>query len=353
MNGHLFNPAPRFGFAYDLFGDGKTAIRGGYGIFFEHTNGNEANTESLEGQSSPLIQNVTQYNVSGYPNIGGGTTGSTPIFPLSFISIPTQAVWPYIQQWHLDIQRELTKNTVLVLAYVGSKGTHLNRQDDLNQLYPVPAAQNPYLPGEPIGGINNSSGDCTTFTTPSGVPITGQAAINLGVACGGDPNPFRRFHGVGTITQLQNAASSTYNAFQVSARKTAGALQFTLAYTWSHSIDDSSDRYDGDFVNTYDPAANRASSAFDIRHMLNLGWVYDLPFFHKPGLTNKILGGWQYSGILTALTGEHHTHRPTQLITSDNAGVGNSVSRCRVLSGSDRRSSTGIPNCSGFRVLAP
>jgi hypothetical protein len=107
----------------------------------------------------------------------------------------------------------------------------------------------------------------------------------------------------------------------VSARKTAGSLQFTLAYTWSHSIDDSSDRYDADFVNTYDPAANRASSAFDIRHMLNLGWVYDLPFFRTPGLANKILGGWQYSGIMTALTGTPYT--PTNAANySDNAGVG-------------------------------
>src|SRR5271166_6238786 len=244
MTGHLFNPAPRVGFAYDLFGNGQTAIRGGYGIFFEHTNGNEANTESLEGQSSPLIQNVTQYNVSGYPNLGGVGLLS----PLSFISIPTKAVWPYIQQWHLDIQQQWFKDTVLTFAYVGSKGTHLNRQDDLNQLYPVPASQNPYLPGEPIGGINNSSPDCTSMTTPSGVPVTGQAAINLGVACGNDPNPYRPYYGVGTITQLVNAASSTYNAFQFSARRNVGALQINLAYTWSHSIDDSSDRYDASFI---------------------------------------------------------------------------------------------------------
>jgi len=320
MTGHLFNPAPRVGFAYDLFGNGLTAIRGGYGIFFEHTNGNEANTESLEGQSSPLIQNVTQYNVSGYPNLGGVGLLS----PLSFISIPTKAVWPYIQQWHLDIQQQWFKDTVLTFAYVGSKGTHLNRQDDLNQLYPVPASQNPYLPGEPIGGINNSSPDCTSMTTPSGVPVTGQAAINLGVACGNDPNPYRPYYGVGTITQLVNAASSTYNAFQFSARRNVGALQINLAYTWSHSIDDSSDRYDASFVNTYDPAANRASSSFDIRQMLNLGWVYDLPFFKKPGLANKILGGWQYSGIFTAQTGTPYT--PTNSANyPDNAGVGNSV----------------------------
>jgi hypothetical protein len=221
----------------------------------------------------------------------------------------------------LDVEHQVTKDTVVTLAYVGTKGTHLNRQDNLNQLYPVPAALNPYKPGEPIGGINNSSGDCTTFTTPSGVPITGQAAINLGVACGGNPDPFRPFYGAGVITQIQDAASSIYHAFQFSARKNTGALQLSVAYTWSHSIDDSSDRYDADFVNTYNPAANRASSAFDIRHLLNAGWVYDLPFFKNPGLTNKILGGWQYSGIFTAQTGTPFT--PTNAANySDNAGVG-------------------------------
>ena len=320
MSGHLFNPAPRVGFAYDLFGNGRTAIRGGYGIFFEHTNGNEANTESLEGQSSPLIQNVTQYNVVGYPNLGGVGLLS----PLSFISIPTQAVWPYIQQWHLDVQQQAFKDTVLTFSYVGSKGTHLNRQDDLNQLYPVPASQNPYLPGEPIGGINNSSPDCATMTTPSGAAVTGLAAINLGVACGNDPNPNRPYYGAGTITQLVNAASSTYNAFQFSARRNVGALQINLAYTWSHSIDDSSDRYDSSFVNTYDPAANRASSSFDIRQMFNLGWVYDLPFFKNPGLANKILGGWQYSGIVTSQTGTPYSPQNSANYP-DNAGVGNSV----------------------------
>jgi hypothetical protein len=107
-------------------------------------------------------------------------------------------------------------------------------------------------------------------------------------------------------------------------RRGVGGLQLNVAYTYSHSIDDSSDRFDGSFVNSYNPSANRASSSFDQRHILNIGYVYDLPFFKAPGLSNKVLGGWQLSGITTWQTGS-----PFGVTNSaqfpDNAGVGNGI----------------------------
>ncbi len=323
MSGHLFNPAPRVGFAYDPTGKGTTAIRGGYGIFFEHTNGNEANTESLEGQSSPLIQTVSQYNVAGYGNLGTGGGTTSVLFPLAFISIPTHAVWPYVQQWHLDVQQQIYKDTVVMASYVGSKGTHLGRQYDSNQVYPVPLSQDPFQPGQPItADACNAAGSYLPAFTQSGVPILGQAYNNLQVACGLSPDPFRPYYGVGAVTRLDNGASSTYNAFQASARRTVGAFQFSVAYTWSHSIDDSSSRYDVGALNAYDLSANRASSSFDIRHMLNISYIYDLPFFKAPGKLHTFLGGWQFSGITTFQTGF-----PFSPINggayADNAGSGN------------------------------
>ncbi len=315
MPGHMFNPAPRIGFAWDPFGNGKWAIRGGYGIFFEHTNGNEGNTESLEN-SPPLANTVSQSDISGYTNIGGSVAGVQ--FPLGVVSIPyKQVTWPYMQQWHFDVQHDLGRGTVATVSYVGSKGTHLTRQSDLNQLYPTPASQNPYVAGETFG-----TNDCNTpdgfgipqaGTTPSGavIPYSVNAsglpqgpAVNVGVsACGALADPLRPYPGYGTITHLELESSSSYNALQSSVRRTVGQLNLSAAYTWSHSIDDSSDRGDGSLVNAYNFAANRASSNFDQRQIFNFSYIWDLPFFRGAGLRHTLLGGWQYSGILGISTG--------------------------------------------------
>ncbi len=337
MSGHLFNPAPRLGFAYDPKGDGKWAIRGGYGIFFEHTNGNEANTEVLEG-SPPLASVPTENNITGYTNIGASGGGPAPNFPLSVFSIPNKAVWPYMQQWHLDVQHELAKNTVATVSYVGSKGTHLTREEDLNQLHSVPLSQNPYAAGESIGATNCGSmtdvwGVPMDATTPNGTPIpyfapavpgglpTGPA-VNAGVAvCATVADPFRPFPGYASITSLKEAASSTYHALQASLRRNVGNLELNLSYAYSHSIDDSSDRSDGSFVDSYNPAAARASSNFDQRHEFTFAYVWDIPFMKKPGLSHTILGGWQYSGIVAISSGT-----PFSVTTPvDSAGVGNGV----------------------------
>jgi carboxypeptidase family protein len=312
LKGHLFNPAPRIGFAWDPKGNGKMAIRGGYGIFYEHTNGNEGNTESLEG-SAPLVLTSAQSNIDGYGNIGAGG-GS--LFALAPTSIPNKAVWPYMQQWNLSVQKELPSHIVVSAAYVGSKGTHLTLLSNANQLVPLSAAANPYKSGEAIG-----ANDCTTMTTPSGVAITGQAAINMGVECGTLNKDKQRtnFNGFGNINTLRDAANSIYHSLQTSATRNVGDLSLSLSYTYSHSIDDSSDRGDNAFVNAYNFAANRASSNFDQRHSFSISYVYSLPFFRGNGLAHKVLGGWQVSGITVAQTG-----LPFNVtFPADNAGVAN------------------------------
>jgi hypothetical protein len=301
LNGHLFNPAPRLGFSWDPRANGKTAVRGGYGIFFEHTNGLEANAEDLEG-TPPIVATPTQYNITGYANVGGQGL----LFPLSTTSIPTQAIWPYVQQWNLDIQRDLPKNTVATLAYVGAKGTHLTLQHELNHLPLTPPSANPFLPGQPItDDICNSQGG--SVLKPSfkvnGTRIKGQPAINIAVACGNDPDLFRaNFPGLGSIQSIEPVANSNYNALQFSLRKTEGALTLNVAYTYSHSLDNSSDNQDSNFVNSADLHANYASSNYDQRHIFTTAWTYNVPF-RGTGLSKSFLGGWQYAGIMTLQTG--------------------------------------------------
>ena len=371
-----WNPAPRIGFAFDPKGDGKWAIRGGYGIFFEHTNGNESNTESLEyeSKSTPITSIPNPLNAascgatSGYDCLNSsllGVSGATTT-PLQFVSLPNKAIWPYMQQWHLDVQHDIGKNTIATISYVGSAGVHLTRSYEYNQIVPIPASQNPYAPGQVINGGPLSpnpnlpfpgSFDCswgpgndqpnvtvdaygvpTNAITSYGTPIpynapttpggvASGAAVNLFVACGNTSSPFRPYAGIGDIQRKDQTGSSNYNALEVSLRHSIGGLELNAAYTYSHSIDDSSDYNDTGFVNSYNLNAYRASSNFDQRHNITLAYVYDFPFFKGKGLVHTIAGGWQWSGITLIQSGSPFSvYNEGLLATADNAGVGNGFS---------------------------
>ena len=383
MKGHLFNPAPRVGFAWDPIGDGKSSIRGGYGIFFEHGTGNEANTGSLEA-SAPLILSITQPLPLNYPcigNVGYGpafnassnpctlnpTSPAPPagsVFPLNVTAIPTSATWPYAQQWSFGIQRELPHDVVANVSYVGSKGTHLTVERQLNQLVPLPLSENPFGPNEPltlsdcnvspIPGAGHPGDGTTPFLLQSGTIVTSQnpAYVHLQAACTSPSIPNvnslpRPYPGLGRVLSLQNVADSNYHALQTTVRHARGPLTVGVSYTYSHSIDDSSDRSDPVLVDSYNLRENRASSNFDERHLVNVSYVYQLPNFARSlwdaaveplsgdGSTpsgnccsrvfSGIFDGWEVSGVTLYQSGTPFTvinsAGNTGISLIDNAGV--------------------------------
>jgi hypothetical protein len=285
------NFAPRVGFAWTLGRNELTVLRAGYGIYYDQSP--LAPGEALYF-NSPYFDNNIFFSLPGLPlTLDNPFPAFFPFpFPDSALAIQRDLRTAYMQHWNFNIQQQLNDNSVLEVAYVGSKGTKLLTARDINQ--PQPSA------------------------LPPGLPFV--------------PRPDPRFD---DINLLESRANSNYHSLQARfQQRLSRGLASLVSYTWSKSIDDASNFFssagDSNFPqNSYDVRAERGRSNFDVRHRLSVSYSYDLPFgkgreyLANAGWLSSILSGWQSFGILTFQSGRPFT--VALLPDIDNSGTGRSI----------------------------
>jgi hypothetical protein len=258
--------APRVGLAYRF--TGNTVFRAAYGIFTVTPNFDQINTLQ---NNPPIGANITAINTTVNPVAtiqnpfpASLIGGATPIYNYVSIEPNRQHINPYYQNWNAQLGHEFTKNDVLEVRYVGGKGTFLD-----------------------TSLLNYNS------------PPPGPGAIQ----------PRRPFPTLGEIRMWASDGNSNYNAMQVQYEHRFGrGLSATVAYAWSHLIDDQGSNLNGQRAQTQDPRCSRcnmrADSANDIRNRLVAGWTWHIPFGSQlKGIAGGVLGGWDLGGILTEQNG--------------------------------------------------
>jgi hypothetical protein len=342
---------PRVGFAWDVFGTGKTSLRGGFGVSYESTLYNPLSNsrwnppyysfnsaqDFLNGGTDTVIYGPTTCTgttctpaagvaptftgagtnpgmgngAQATGNIGGWASFNPDLASLTGIVLPQGIRDPYVYNDFLSIQHEIAPKTVMEVDYVGTTSHKLFRAQDINRQ---------------AGGL-----------LPSGACVADNLGRNL-CSLETTVNPLGRPNGnYATLRNWQNAVNSSYNGLQASLKRQMGhGLLFNASYTYSHSIDEGSTWHsgattasggaggDGYSTDVALPGLDRGNSVFDIRHRLVLNYVYQLPGKNLHGLMGAVLGGWQYSGIWAMQSGAHwspYTSAARKLRVLDSTGT--------------------------------
>jgi hypothetical protein len=325
------NWAPRFGFSWDPWGNGKTVIRGGYGIYYEIGNGNEANTEGGEG-NPPINLSPAASNFLGYGAVQpvfdtATSTYNAPLPPTGYIAVPYSQAWGSVQQYSFGIEHQFKGSDILSVSYVGNLGRHLAQGRNISQITPgTTTGSAPALGAtNPLGsycGATDAAGNCVSgavydsslnVVNPGDLgqalcdPATGDCNVPMFLMFNeGTSNFFQKFRGYTDMSMKENTAVSNYNALQISFRHAFGhGLLFQTAYTWSHAIDNSSSTYSAGSIDDSNLSRWRATSDLNRTQIWQINYVYDLPFFKNSSnsFQKAALSGWTISGITSFFTG--------------------------------------------------
>jgi len=331
------NFGPKLGFAYDVFGDGKMAVRGGFGVSYEGTlynplsnsrwnppyysfnaaldtavgtgcgtaagctvyygpqpvlgsSGYATDAPSFTGPAGPnnFQGNDTTYTAVG--NIMGWNPSNRNLANLTGIIPPSGVRDPYVYNYYLGVQRELVQRLVLEVNYVGTVAHKLFRAEQVNRIPGGSLDPNTvYNDSVPAGcTVDRFGRELCSQIDPAGITNT-TGRLN--------PN-------YGRLRVWENVNNSVYNSMQVSlSRQMSHGMQFAVHYTWGHAIDNGSTWHSGATSSNHEgagegyssdqtmPRLDRGNSIFDIRHTLTMNYVYELPFFkNHGGIAEAVLG---------------------------------------------------------------
>jgi hypothetical protein len=322
-NYSLRNFSPRVGFAWDPLGDGKTSLRGAFGIYYDIGNVGVTLEQALLG-TSPLITTCTATTTSKTSQL----TSPTLVFTNGNANCATlftnqyNAQQPHTLQYNLTLDRQLPGGIGLTVSYVGLRGIHLyaNREGNPVQM-----------------GINNSY-TYTIAGTPTTVQgytttVNGQEYFSSGVVTCANTVPTCRMNpNFGAMQYVETGGDSYYNSMQVVLNKRLGhGLEFQSAYTYAQNLDTTASNMDGNDCGSggatgfdpLNPQNDKGAGCSDVRNNWRFNLLYHAPNLKSEGIAAKLLNGWWMGNILSAQGGYPFT--PTLTSNRSMSGVFNGL----------------------------